>query len=526
MASRNFDKMAQLFNHAVSAYKAGKLGEAEQICQQIITAKRDHFDALHVLAVVQAALGKRELALANYDRALTVRPNHADALNNRGNTLLALNRFDEALESYDCALAARPNFAEALSNRGSALEKINRLDEALASYDRALALRPDFVDALYNRGNVLKALKRYGEALASYDRAITLRPGYADAHNNHGQVLRELMRYDEALASYDRAMVLQPNNIMAHCNAASLRLLLGDFSRGWTDYEWRWMKESVVLANRILPQPLWRGGDAIAGKTILLHSEQGLGDTIQFCRYVPLVAARGAQVIFEVQKPLRMLMTGLAGVAQVITKGSPLPEFDIHCPLLSLPLAFGTQLETIPSASAYLTAPPQHSINWQTRLGAKRRPRIGLAWSGSAGHERDRERSIGLRALLPLLDAEATFVSLQKEVRADDAIVLKERGDIFQVGDELRDFCDTAAVISQLDLVISVDTSVAHLAGALGAPVWILVTYVPDWRWLLNRDGSPWYPTARLFRQPYINDWESVIARVHEAVLKFVESRG
>ena len=524
-AIRNGDNFAHAFNCAVSAYKAGKLADAEQLCQLIVSANSEHFDAFHVLAVVQASLGKSDLALKHYERALALRPNHADALSNRGSLLLALNRFDEALESYDRALAARPNFPEAFSNRGIALEKANRLYEALASYDHALALRPNFAAALYNRGNVMKALKRYDEALADYDRAIVLQPGNDDAHNNRGQVLRELMRYNEALASYDRALVLRPQNVMAHCNAAALRLLTGDFSRGWADYEWRWMKESVVFANRIFPQPLWRGGDVIAGKTILLHSEQGLGDTIQFCRYVPLVAARGARVILEVEKPLHTLMIGLAGAMQVISRDSPLPEFDMHCPLLSLPLAFGTRVETIPSASAYLSAPVHHSMDWRTRLSAKRRPWIGLAWSGNAGHERDRERSIGLRVLLPLLEAEATFVSLQKEVRADDTTVLKERGDILNVGKEFRDFSDTAALMSQLDLIISVDTSVAHLAGALGKPVWILLTYVPDWRWLLDRSDTPWYPTARLFRQNDTRTWDHVIMRVRDAAYKFVERR-
>lgn len=524
MTSRNFDRFAQAFNRAVSAYKAGKLAEAEQLCQQIVSADRNHFDAVHVLAVVQAALGKRELALVNYDRALALQPDHADALSNRGSVLLALNRYDDSLKSYDRAIDARPVFPEAFSNRGIALEKAGRLDEALASYDRALVLRPDFVEALYNRGNVLKTLKRYDEAMTSYDRAIALRPGHADAHNNRGQVLRELMRYDEALACYDRALASQPQNIMAHCNAAALRLLLGDFGRGWTDYEWRWLKDSVILSNRIFPQPLWRGED-IAGKTILLHSEQGLGDTIQFCRYVPLVAARGARVILEVQQPLHALMTGLSGATQIITKGNPFPEFDIHCPLLSLPLAFGTRLETIPFANAYLAAPTRRAMDWQTRLGVKQRPRIGLAWSGRAGHARDRERSIGLSAFLPLLEIGATIVSLQKEVRAEDAIILKERGDILHAGEELGDFSDTAALMSQLDLIISVDTSVAHLAGALGKPVWILLTHEPDWRWLLDRDDSPWYPTARLFRQDDTRSWNSVIAHIYDAALKFVDSK-
>src|SRR6185437_10117333 len=523
MTTRNFDKFAPAFNQAVSAYKAGKFADAEQLCQRIISADRNHFDAVHVLAVAQAALGKRELALASYDRALALRPNHADVISQRGSVLLALNHHDEALESYDRALVTRPAFPEAFSNRGIALEKIGRLDEAIASHDRALALRPDFADALYNRGNVLRTLKRYDEAMASYDRAIALRPGYADAHNNRGQLLRELMRYDEALACYDRALAVQPQHVMAHCNAAALRLLLGDFARGWADYEWRWLKDSVILANRMFPQPLWRGED-IAGKTILLHGEQGFGDTIQFCRYVPLVAARGAKVILKVQQPLHALMTGLAGAAQVIVIGSPLPEFDVHCPLLSLPLAFATRLETIPSTHAYLAAPAQHSAHWQTRLAAHRRPRIGLAWSGNAGHERDRERSIGLREILPLLTAEATFVSLQKDIRAEDAAVLKQRGDILDLGQELGDFSDTAALMAQLDLIIAVDTSVAHLAGALGKPVWILLTYVPDWRWLLDRNDSPWYPTARLFRQDGARTWDGAIARVREAALRFIDS--
>lgn len=488
-----------------------------------LAVKPNHFDALMLRGNTLYVLTRNDETLSSYDRALALKPSHAVTLNNRGSILLALNRCDEALKSYDRALAAKPDYADALSNRGCALEKLNRLDEALASYHRALTLRPDNADALYNRGNVLRKLRRYAEALASYDRVIALRPGHADAHNNRGQALRELMRFDQALASYDRALALQPQNIMAHCNAASLRLMTGDFSRGWAHYEWRWLKQSVsASARRVFPQPRWLGGDEIAGKTILLHSEQGLGDTIQFCRYAPLVAARGAKVILEVQQPLHALMTSLAGVEQVIVQGSALPDFDLHCPLLSLPLAFGTQLETIPSANSYLGAPAQRMLDWQARLGPKPRPRIGLAWSGNAGHERDQERSIALSALLPLLDVDATFVGLQKDVRPGDMALLRERSDILHFGDELGDFSDTAALVSQLDLVISVDTSVAHLAGALGKPAWILLTDVPDFRWLLDRDDSPWYPTIRLFRQDATRAWDSVITRVREAAARLV----
>ena len=354
--------------------------------------------------------------------------------------------------------------------------------------------------------------------MKSYDRALMARPDDVEVHYNRGHTLTSLKRIDEALASYGRAISLRPDYAEAHWNEALLRLLAGDFSGGWAKYEWRWKKHLSLLSKRNLLKPLWLGDDTIRDKTILLHSEQGLGDAIQFCRYVPLVAARAAGVVFEVERPLWKLMNDFAGEVQVICRGDALPDFDFHCPLLSLPFAFGTRLETIPSGFPYLQAPSQTSTSWDNRLGPKDRPRIGLAWSGSAINTRDRERSIFLRELLPLLEAKATFVSLQKDVRSADAPLLKERSDIVHFADELRDFSDTAALISELDLVISVDTSVAHLAGAIGKPVWTMVTYIPDWRWMLDRDDSPWYPTMRLFRQPRTDDWQSVVVRVYEAL--------
>jgi tetratricopeptide (TPR) repeat protein len=419
-----------------------------------------------------------------------VEPDHAEALTNRGVALHDLARYDAALANHEHATAVRPSDAAVLDDRGVTLHKLRRLEEALASHDSALASRPDYAEALANRGVVLYDLKRFDEALASYDRAIALRPDYADAH------------FLKGLSS----------------------LVTGDFERGWIEYEWRRKAPAARITERDFPQPLWLGEDDIAGKTILLHSEQGFGDTIQFCRYAPLVAAYGARVIVEVEEPLRELMTGVAGAAQIIAKGRPLPDFDLQCPLLSLPLAFKTRLETIPSSPSYLRAPGQNLQNWDARLGMERRPKIGLAWAGNAKHVRDRERSIGLGHLLPLLDVDATFVSLQKEVRAADAEMLKKIGGILRFDDELKDFSDTAALISRLDLVISVDTSIAHLAGALGKPVWVLLTHAPDWRWLLDRDGSPWYPTAGLFRQDDARAWDEVIARVRDALLEFIGS--
>jgi len=419
-----------------------------------------------------------------------------------------------AVRQIDRSLKVDSKNANALYNRGLALQGLKRLDEALASYDKALALKPDNADALNNRGNALKDLKRFEEALASHDKAVALKPDYAEVFNNRGLALQELKRFDEALLSFERALTLQPDYADAHWNEALLRLVRGDFSRGWAKYQWRWKSESLGVSKRNFLQPLWLGAEAIDGTTILLHSEQGFGDTIQFCRYVPLVAARGARVILEVESPLHEIMTNLAGATQVISRGDALPDFDFQCPLPSLPLAFGTRLETIPAATAYLRAPDQTLKNWQARLGPKARPRIGLVWSGRPAHKNDQNRSISLRSLLPLLDIEATFVSLQKDVRSDDAAVLKERNDVLNFGDELKDFSNTAALILQLDLVISVDTSVAHLAGALGAPVWILLPYSPDWRWLLDRDDSPWYPSVRLFRQQQIGNWAGVIDQV------------
>jgi tetratricopeptide (TPR) repeat protein len=461
------------------------------------------------------ALKRFEEALASYGRALAVRPDYAHALSNRGNSLKELKRWEEALASYDRALTLRPDYAEAHSNRGNVLHELKRFEEALACYERALALRPDYADAHYNRGNALHELKRFADALTSYERALALRPDYAEAFSNRGNTLKELKRFEEALASYQRAVAVRPDYADAHFNEAICRMLMGDFKRGWERHEWRWETGYLENDRRNFAQKLWLGSDDIAGKTILLHAEQGFGDTIQFCRYASLLAERGVRVILEVQKPLHELLSNLPGVAQIVSRGDPLPDFDLHCPLLSLPLAFGTELATIPSQTPYLRASSQAATDWNRRLGPRNYPRIGLAWSGRPMHKNDRDRSIRLSALLPLLDFKATYVSLQRDVRAGDAAVLQGRSDLLHFGDELKNFADTAALMSNLDLIISVDTGVAHLAGALAKPVWVLLPFVPDWRWLLDREDSPWYPTARLFRQDDTRRWDSVVARVH-----------
>ncbi len=469
------------------------------------------------------ALDRHEEALASYDRAIQIHSNYPLAHYNRGNALLALDYCAEAVAAYDRAVALRPDLAPAFSNRGNALLRLKRYDEAMASYARALELQPNSADTYSNRGALLQELRRYDEALASYERAVALSPNYSAAHSNRGLVLHQLDRFDEALAAFKAGYAASPSNAEAHFGEAQTRLLLGDFARGLPEYEWRSRGEQMQHEQRNFTQPLWREGDDIAGKTILIYAEQGFGDTIQFCRYVPLVAQRGARVILEVQEPLRELMTGLAGPAQVLAKDSALPDFDMQCPLLSLPLVFRTELATIPAAVPYLRAPAQAVTEWEARLGPKRRPRIGLVWSGRTDTVERSYRSIPLSGLLALLDADATFVSLQKFMGRADAALLKERNDLLDFADELKDFSDTATLISTLDLVISIDTGVAHLAGALAKPVWVLLTHSADWRWLRERDDSPWYPTARLFRQDGTRAWDGAIARVHAALPEFLQ---
>lgn len=541
------DYAEALNNRGHALRKLGRPQEALAGFERALSLKPGYVEALGNRASVLQALGRPEEALASCDRALALKPGDADAHGNRGSILQVLERPAEALASYDRALALNPDDARAHCNRGVTLQALKRTQEALASYDRALGLDPDYVEALSNRSDALRELGRPAEALASCDRALALEPGctaalcnrsaalqqlgcpaealascdralelepdYAEALYNRGTTLQMLNRPEEALASYGRALALEPGHAAAHWNESLCRLLTGDFERGWREYEWRGRNDRLNPWKRDFSQPPWLGGQPIAGRTILLHAEQGLGDTIQFCRYARLVAERGATVLLEVQPPLRPLLEGLRGVSRLLTQGEALPAFDCHTPLLSLPLAFDTRLDSIPADVPYLGSDPERVDEWRARLGPRLLPRVGLTWSGTLGHKNDHNRSIPLAQCAGLLPGGVQAVSLQKDLRASDAATLEARGDILHFGDALMDFADTAALVELMDVVVTVDTSVAHLAGAMGKPVWILLPFAPDWRWLLEREDSPWYPTARLFRQPAIGDWASVIDR-------------
>ena len=495
--------------------------EALASYERALAIQPKHAKALYNRASVLRDLHRPAEALAAHDEALLIKPDFAEALNNRGLALLDLHRPVEALASFERALAIQPDYARALNNRGNTLQDLKRPAEALAAYDKVLAIQPAYAEALYNRGIVLRDLHRPAEALASFDQALSINPDHVDALNNRGVVLRDINRPLEALASYDRALAIKPDYAETHSNRSALRLLLGDFDRGWEEFEWRWRTPECGAWRRDFAEPLWLGKEPLEGRTILLHAEQGFGDAIQFVRYAPLVAAIGAEVIVEAPPALTALFSRVEGVSLVIGRGEKLPEFDCHCPLLSLPLAFKTRLETIPAVIPYLTALEDRVIKWRQRLPESGMRRIGIAWAGNPNFKGDQTRSIGLAGFLPLLSvAGIEFVGLQRDLREGDRDILRDSSSIKYVGDAIEDFSDTAAIMSGVDLVISSDTSVAHLAGALGRPVWVLLQYVADWRWLLERSDNPWYPTARLFRQPEIGDWEGVIRRVGDELVR------
>ena len=440
-----------------------------------------------------------------------------DAINNRGTLLSRLDRPAEALAAFERVAVLAPQHLGARINQANALAMLGRLDEALTHYDTLLAALPTHADLHFNRGNALLQLGRYDDAVAAFDQVLSLRPDHLKAHLNRGNALQALNRHQDALAGFAGVLAVDRHNADAQHNAALSHLTLGDFSRGFAQHEARWQRTGMPARRRSLGRPLWLGEFPPARKTVLLHAEQGLGDTIQFARYATLLARMGAKVVLEAPRELVGLLSRIDGVAAVVASGDPLPAFDLHCPVASLPLACRTELATIPADSPYLEANDAHVAGWRARLDALPAPRVAIAWSGRATHANDRNRSIALESLAPLIErSRASFISIQRDLRETDAGVLARLPQVTHVGAELDDFEDSAAVATLADLVITVDTAVAHLAGALGRPTWILLPFCPDWRWMLDRDDSPWYPTVRPFRQPAPGDWDSVIARVEQ----------
>ena len=506
----NLSRMQRL---AYNSFQQGELDKTARLCAGILEHRPEDFEALHLLGLLNYQRRRLVEALHFLSAALKVNSGSSDAMSNLGLALDATGRYEEAISSFRHALQLAPDHPEILFNLGNACLKLGRVAEAIANYDDVLTNEPTHVGTLVNRGNALLRLNRPDEALASYDHALTLMPGHPQILTNRGHARRRLDQPVEALADFNAALAAAPQFAEAHFEAAMTQLSLGDFAAGWKAYEWRWKTDAFAGQRRQYQAPLWLGDESVCGKTVLLHAEQGLGDTIQFIRYAPLLARRGAHVVCEVQPELQPLLSRLRDI-EVIACGEPLPAFDLHCPLLSLPWAFGTQPATIPADVPYLAASAERCDYWRQRLPAGR-PRAGFVWSGSPSHKNDSNRSIPLALLAGwFATPPLQCVSLQSELRDADREVLAGLPNLIHLGGSVRDFADTAAIVSLLDVVVSVDTAVAHLAGAMARPVVILLPHAADFRWMRARDDSAWYPTAKLLRQPAFGDWASVIARL------------
>ncbi|RXT43425.1 hypothetical protein B5V03_22645 [Bradyrhizobium betae] len=510
-------KPEYLASFATALQRYGRFEEALNVLDKAIQLRPDDAALWRQQGDIRIQLGRLDQAVLSLQHALQLGPNHQDALYKTGAVLHKLGRNEEAIAYLDLSDTLFPDHAPTLEARAWTLYNLKRFAESEAEARRAHQLAPDNADICNNLGLSLRRLGRNDEALAWFEKAIELRPEFVDAFDNRLVALFHLHRFDEVFALSDQMKSLGLSNIVTEWNVTLAQLLTGDFESGWRGHQTRLKLPSAKYPR--FPRPMWLGEDSVEGKTILVAADEGLGDTIHFVRYVPLLAKRGARVLLVVQDPLHRLMSDLSGVSLCAPTSnlSTLPDFDMHCPISSLPLAFGTRLDTIPADNPYLPSPPDRLVQaWDNRLGPRTRLRVGLVWSGDPGHVNDLTRSIPLRTLSRILDVDATFVSLQKAPRPSDAAVLRERHDIVDLTADLTDFTETAALIACLDLVITVDTSVAHLAGALGCPTWILLPWTPDYRWLLGRDDSPWYPSVRLFRQSETREYESVLDRVRD----------
>jgi tetratricopeptide (TPR) repeat protein len=537
----------------------GRFSEAVASFDRAIALEPKYVDAYASRGIALRQLQRNDEALASFDRALALRPASAELHNNRGNVLRHLQRLPEALASYERAIALQPRFAMAHNNCGLALQAQRRYEEATASYQRALALQPDYADAHNNLGVLQYELGQPAAALASWRRALELQPRISGVHGNLSNALRDLERpaealleselgiseepaaavnycdranalFDlgriaEAIASYDRAVALDPRYALAHFNKGLCLLLTGEFAQGLELYEWRKrLRSDAVPTSSARP---WLGEEGVAGKTLFVHADQGLGDTIQFCRYAQVAAQRGAEVVLAVQPQLRELLTGLGPKIRVVARGEQPDTSDFRCALMSLPLAFRTTLADIPAGVPYLAAEPLRALRWRQQLG-EHGLKVGIAWQGSRNRiDIGRSVPLGMFARLAAIPG-VRLISLQKGVSQDELRAASEPLRVealagFDAGEQA--FLDSAAVMSHLDLIITCDTALAHCAGALGRPTWIALKHVPDWRWLQDRADCPWYPSVRLFRQPRRSDWESVFRAIEAELTSLARAR-
>jgi tetratricopeptide (TPR) repeat protein len=500
------------FNVADIFREQGMLIEAEKHYRRALELRPNSSETHQNLGIVLRRTGRIEEAAQAFGRVLELDPNNVAALNNVGNLLLSNGDAQGAREAFQRVVELAPQLAEARNGLGAALQELGNLDAAEASYREALRCKPDYAEAHCNLGNLARRRGDLDAAEQNYNRALSFNPHLSEAHSNLGMIAQNRCRLIEARKHYSRAITLDPGSADARWSLCLLDLLEGKLETGWKDYEVRYARKQS--APRAVPGPLWRG-EALKSARILLFSEQGLGDTFQFLRYVPLVKAAGGTVLLDVQPALRRLAAEIPEITILTGSESVLPTFEWQCPLMGLPLAFGTTVQTVPREVGYLTAPHEARERAERLEWPQQGLRAGIVWSGNPAHKEDRYRSIPLDLLEPLLQLMGVhFFSLQ--LGPASAQLAATHAQVTDLQSAIGDFSDTAALIMHLDLVITVDTAVAHLAGALGKPTWLLLPFAPDWRWLMDREDTPWYPTMRLFRQPGILQWGAVIARVRE----------
>ncbi|HEY9850039.1 MAG TPA: tetratricopeptide repeat protein [Leptolyngbyaceae cyanobacterium] len=515
------DESAELIEilekEGIQRLEAGKYEQAEKIYCQIIELAPNYAIAYKNLGNALLNQGKLEDAIAYYQQGLALAPNDAITYYHLGIVFHQQDKIQEAIDCYQKSLAISPDSATVFNNLGNAWQRKGKLEEAIACYQQSLILDSNQILTYHNLGSALNAQGKVDEALATFQKALALDPNYVESYHNLAIFYQDNRQYNEALACCDRALEIEPNNAEIHWNRALNLLKLGVYEQGFIEYEWRWQRKNNHP--RTLPKPIWNGSD-LTGKTILLQAEQGMGDIIQFIRYIPLLLEQASKIIVECHPPLVKLLKTMKGIYKVVAIGEELPEFDVYIPILSLPRILKTNLETIPAQIPYLT--PLESVSVQLDKLAKSDFKVGIVWAGNPEHPSDRRRSSSLHYFIQLLDLpNIAFYSLQKGLKASEISQISSSLPLIDLSNQINNFADTAAVITQMDLVITVDTAVAHLAGALGKPVWVLLCYNSDWRWIIDRDDTPWYPTMRLFHQNNPGDWQEVLERVRQSLTEF-----
>jgi Flp pilus assembly protein TadD len=511
----------ELIKEALEHFTAGRLPDAHNICQTILVKQPNHAGALQILGLILSARMQYNIAIDLMRRSIAAAPDVPDFHNNLGESLFYAGRVKEAAVCYRTAIRLNPKMWAAYSNLGRCMMFFDKPAEAQAAYRKVIELNPELPQAYLHLATLVLREGKGDEAIALLEKAVELKPDYVNAAGALGGLLSTKGDFDRALEYHNRVLKLAPNNPSAHINKALVLMLQGKYEQAWEDYEWRWKLPG--LQERELGRPRWNGED-IAGKTILVHAEQGFGDTIQFLRYVPMVAERAAKVIVECQESLKVLAQSVEGSAAVVTRGEALGEFDVHAPMASLPGIFKTTVRTIPARIPYLHVPADRLEKWKQKIAGEKRFKVGLVWAGSPTNANDRNRTVGLGLMSEIARVKgAAFYGLQKGEAVKQLEEYKDLG-IVDLSQELNDFADTAAALEQMDLLISVDTSVVHLAGAIGKATWVILHYSPPWRWHLQGEDSPWYPSLRLFRQSKAMKWEEPIARVVEALGERVKS--